>query len=83
MPADAETLAFYAAEAACYAEAEDRAPRPHLESFISKLAPGSRVLELGCGGGHDAAAMLRAGLNVDPTDGVGCPLGECCIAARS
>jgi cyclopropane fatty-acyl-phospholipid synthase-like methyltransferase len=33
------------------------------------LQPGARILELGCGGGRDAEAMVAAGFEVDPTDG--------------
>lgn len=42
----------------------------HLHAFLERLTPGSRVLELGCGSGRDAEAMLRAGFIVDATDGV-------------
>ena len=37
--------------------------------FLRALRPGARILELGCGGGHDAQAMLAAGHDVDATDG--------------
>ncbi len=36
---------------------------------MQALPMGARVLELGCGGGRDAEAMLNSGFDVDPTDG--------------
>jgi SAM-dependent methyltransferase len=67
---DPTTLAFYAAEAPVYtARGTDGASR-HLEVFLDRLAPGCRILELGCGGGRDAAAMITRGFDVEPTDGV-------------
>src|SRR5258706_15592443 len=33
------------------------------------LPPQARILELGCGGGWAAEAMIAAGFEVDPTDG--------------
>jgi SAM-dependent methyltransferase len=67
---DDATLRFYAAEAPVYvASGQDGANR-HLHAFLDRLAPGARILELGCGGGRDCAAMLERGFDVDPTDGV-------------
>lgn len=40
-----------------------------LAQFMDMLPPGARVLELGCGGGRDAEAMLARGYDVEPTDG--------------
>lgn len=64
---DQETLDFYAREAETYATlytvSED------LEPFLARLPAGARILELGCGGGHDSAAMLASGFDVVPTDG--------------
>lgn len=37
--------------------------------FAEGLAPGTRVLDLGCGSGRDAAMLLAAGLDVTATDG--------------
>jgi SAM-dependent methyltransferase len=51
------------------ASGRDGASR-HLVAFLDLLPPGARILELGCGGGHDAAAMLARGFAVDATDGV-------------
>jgi SAM-dependent methyltransferase len=67
---DPTTLAFYAKEAPVYvARGTDEASR-HLEAFLDRLTPGCRILELGCGGGRDAALMISHGFDVDPTDGV-------------
>ena len=56
---DEATLAFYDREAGAYAARKDRAG-PHLAAFLEKLEPGAKILELGCGGGQDAAAMIAA-----------------------
>ena len=42
---------------------------PHLRDFLKKLTPGARILELGYGSGRDAEAMIKAGFDVEPTDG--------------
>ena len=66
---DAATLAFYDAKAATYAARERPERNPMLERFIEAVGAGKTVLELGCGGGQDALAMLEAGLRVTATDG--------------
>jgi SAM-dependent methyltransferase len=66
---DAATLRFYADEASAYvANARGRASR-HLDAFLRLLAPGARILELGCGDGRDSEAMLARSFDVDSTDG--------------
>jgi SAM-dependent methyltransferase len=66
---DPDTLAFYEGQATIYAH------RPHdgrfepLWRFLDGVAPGAKILELGCGGGRDAAEMIRLGFAVTPTDG--------------
>jgi SAM-dependent methyltransferase len=66
---DVDTLAFYDREAAKYAE-QLRNAQPHkLRSFLNKLKPRARILELGCGGGYDAEVMLAEGFDVTLTDG--------------
>jgi SAM-dependent methyltransferase len=65
---DPATLRFYAGEAAAYA-ARFTTPSPHLADFLARLPQGGRVLELGYGGGRDAAAMIAGGFDVDATDG--------------
>nr|WP_247711819.1 class I SAM-dependent methyltransferase [Qipengyuania qiaonensis] len=46
-----------------------QAPSRHLDGFLDRLTPGCRILELGCGGGRDAARMIERGFALDPTDG--------------
>lgn len=65
---DPATLAFYEANTARYSHDFRQAPSRHLDSFLDRLAAGARVLELGCGGGRDAARMAQRGFSVDPTD---------------
>jgi SAM-dependent methyltransferase len=66
---DAATLAFYDREASAYAARAQDGGSPRLDRFLDDLAPGARILELGCGGGRDAEAMLARGFDVTPTDG--------------
>ncbi|WP_127104836.1 class I SAM-dependent DNA methyltransferase [Pararhodobacter zhoushanensis] len=65
---DAQTLSVYDQRAADYAAMADAHPAPELTDFIARLAPGARVLDLGCGPGRDSARMAAAGLNPDPVD---------------
>lgn len=70
MPArDSATLGFYAEEAETYAGRGREADLARIERFASLLPAGGQVLELGCGGGQDSAALLGRGLEVTPTDG--------------
>lgn len=64
---DQPTLDFYAREAETYATRY--AVSEELAPFLACLPAGSRILELGCGGGQDSAAMIAAGFDVTPTDG--------------
>ncbi len=65
---DAATLAFYEANAARYSHDLRPEHSRYLDTFLDRLNPGVRVLELGCGGGRDAARMVEHGFPVDPTD---------------
>lgn len=69
MPFDEETRQFYAENAALYANRERGGPDAMLTGFLDHLPKGGKVLELGCGAGQDAAAMLARGFDVEPTDG--------------
>lgn len=69
MSSDAATLAFYQREAPRYTASSAQGPSRHLDAFLDRLEPGARILELGCGGGRDAARMVERGFRVDPTDG--------------
>ena len=63
------TLDFYSASAPIYLGSGTRGVSKHLSPFLGLLPPRARILELGCGGGWDAEAMIAAGFDVDPTDG--------------
>lgn len=68
-PYDAQTLEFYSAEAPVYTASGPQGASRHLASFLDRLKVGSLILELGCGGGRDAEAMMRRGFRVEATDG--------------
>jgi cyclopropane fatty-acyl-phospholipid synthase-like methyltransferase len=63
------TSSFYTDNAAVYAARQRRLPRQRLDAFLAALPAGAAILELGCGGGQDAAYMLSRGFDVTPTDG--------------
>lgn len=65
---DEATLAFYQREAPSYTASSAQRQSRHLDAFLDRLKPGARILELGCGGGRDAAHMVERGFSVDPTD---------------
>ena len=66
--ADDQTLRFYADNAQTYAGRARRLDRPELDGFLAALPPRGEILELGTGGGQDAAHMLSRGFAVTPTD---------------
>lgn len=66
---DLATLRYYTDAAPTYVGSGSGGQNRYLAHFMSKVAPGSRVLDLGCGGAVDAAAMLDCGLMVDATEG--------------
>lgn len=66
---DPATLAFYTKEAPDYVASGPGGVSRWLASFLDRLPAGSRILELGCGSGRDAEAMIWAGHDVDATDG--------------
>jgi len=65
---DEETLQFYRSNAEAYAEREI-AKHTRLSRFLTLLAPGAKVHELGCGAGAASAEMIARGFDVEPTDG--------------
>lgn len=67
--ADDETLAFYDSEADIYVASGSDASSRWLHSFAQRLPKGARILELGCGGGRDSAALIDLGFDVIATDG--------------
>lgn len=66
---DQATLDFYAVEAPVYVASGNGGVSRHLPGFLERLTPGARILELGCGGGIDAAFMAAQGFAVEATDG--------------
>ncbi|MES0879655.1 class I SAM-dependent methyltransferase [Roseibium sp. SCP14] len=66
---DDRTLQFYSKEAPVYTASGKGGVSRHLTGFLQRLPSGAKVLELGCGGGRDAEAMIAAGFDVEPTDG--------------
>ena len=70
MAHDHQTLAFYDKEAAAYATRSDNIGVPkHIAKFVAEQITGTAVLDLGCGTGRDACALIDAGLNVTAFDG--------------
>ncbi|WP_075288636.1 class I SAM-dependent methyltransferase [Pararhizobium arenae] len=65
---DEKTLEFYASEARTYA-GRTRVAAYGLNNFLARISPGAKVLELGCGAGHDSLLMLQRGFDVTATDG--------------
>jgi SAM-dependent methyltransferase len=66
---DQATLNFYADEAPVYVASGKGGVSRWLDGFAQVLPAGARILELGCGGGRDAEALLARGFDVDATDG--------------
>lgn len=69
MSTDPDTIAFYQARAPHWVFHSGEHCSHQLEAFLDRLPEGSAVLELGCGGGRDAARMRERGFIVDATDG--------------
>jgi SAM-dependent methyltransferase len=63
-----ETVKFYNDNADDYA-ANDVGPNPRLFPFLQRCKTAGKVLELGTGGGFDAAAIINGGFDLDATDG--------------
>jgi SAM-dependent methyltransferase len=69
MTADAETRAFYDAEATAYAARHTSSePTAAVANLAKNLAPGARILDLGCGGGQASAALRDMGFEVVSVD---------------
>ena len=66
--ADEQTLRFYADNAMVYTGRVRGERSAELLAFLGSLPPGARILELGTGGGDDAASMMAQGFDVQPTD---------------
>lgn len=69
MSHDDQTIRVYGSEAARYADVTKNAGKdPVLRLFLDHLAPGSSVLDLGCGPGIASAIMAAEGHAVTATD---------------
>ena len=69
MSADPETIAYYDRDARDYAQsAIDHGERASLMAFEARLPRGARVLDLGCGGGHESAWLRDHGHLVTSMD---------------
>ena len=66
---DKATLTFYCREAPAYVAKSKVGASQWLAHFIQALPTRARILELGCGSGRDAEALLAHGFDVDATDG--------------
>jgi SAM-dependent methyltransferase len=66
---DPATIAFYQARAPHWVFHSGEHCSHQLDAFLDRLPDGAAVLELGCGGGRDAARMKARGFAVDATDG--------------
>lgn len=65
-----EVLAYYEEHAQAYAKQTQHLDMSEAQRrFQSRLKPGARVLDAGCGSGRDSLAFLSAGLQVDAIDG--------------
>lgn len=80
---DDPSLAFYEANADAYAGRSRSVSHIRLDAFLGGLAPGARILELGCGAGDDSAAMLARGFDVVATDGSAAMAQQAEIRLRS
>ncbi len=66
---DSITLAFYEKHAQEYWESTVRRDLHHLyEPFLKRLAPGSHILDAGCGSGRDTKGFLERGYRVTAID---------------
>lgn len=69
MTHDPATCEYYETNAPRYTMSFGVAPSRHLDGFLDLLVPGCRILEMGCGGGRDAARIIERGFELDATDG--------------
>ncbi|TRD12367.1 class I SAM-dependent methyltransferase [Erythrobacter insulae] len=70
MSIDKATYDFYQGQAPHYSLNPALGPSRHLDAFLDRLSPAAEILELGCGGGRDAAHMIERGFKIDATDGI-------------
>ena len=66
---DTETLNVYDVKAQEYADlTQSDAENAEVAAFMNNVKSGGRVLDFGCGPGHFAARMAKAGFEVEATD---------------
>jgi len=68
LASDPATIAFYEARAPHYVLHFGERHSHRLDAFLDRLPEGAAVLELGCGGGRDAARIKARGFALDATD---------------
>ena len=66
---DEATLEFYKDKAPIYSATGKGGTSRFLHKFAKLLNTGSRILDLGCGGGRDSEELLRLGFDVESWDG--------------
>ncbi|UWQ89869.1 class I SAM-dependent methyltransferase [Rhodobacteraceae bacterium M382] len=66
---DFDTLSYYQAAAPVYRGSGPEGTNRFLKDFLDHLPRGARILDLGCGGGHDSGEMIRRGFDVTACDG--------------
>lgn len=79
------TLAYYERCAEDYVAQTRHADMSALqEAFLARVAPGGRILDLGCGSGRDSKAFLARGYEVVAVDGAQAAayLGQEVVCAR-
>lgn len=67
---DPATLDFYTQRAPHYTLSFAASHSRQLDRFLDRLEPGAEVLEIGCGGGQDAAHIRKRGFAIEASDGV-------------
>ncbi len=65
---DDETIAVYARRVDDYAALTGQVNTAPFDAFVARLPTSGRVLDWGCGPGHDAARFASLGFDVDPVD---------------
>jgi SAM-dependent methyltransferase len=65
---DPATIAFYQERAPHWVFHSGERHSHQLDAFLDRLPSGAAVLELGCGGGRDAARIRERGFVIDATD---------------
>ena len=67
--ADKATLEYYQHLAPTFSASGKHVTNRYLHSFLERLEPGAKILDLGCGGGLDSLEMIQLGFDPVPCDG--------------